>query len=51
MYLRLCQRALSKNFDNNNGHDIAQSVFGKLLETYPERLTSVITARGASTKY
>jgi hypothetical protein len=31
--------------------NIVQSRFAKLLDTYPERLTAVIPANGASTKY
>ncbi|MGH0131809.1 UNVERIFIED_CONTAM: hypothetical protein FKN15_055936 [Acipenser sinensis] len=31
--------------------NIAKSRCGKLVETYPNRLTTVIAAKGASTKY
>jgi hypothetical protein len=31
--------------------NVAQSSCGKLLETYPERLTTIIAAKCASTNY
>jgi hypothetical protein len=37
-----------KNVENNN---VGKSAFGKLLETSPERLTAVITAKYDSNMY
>ena len=38
-----------KNFEKNNGH-VPQSRCAKLLETYPERLTAVIPAKGVDSR-
>ena len=37
-----------KNLENNKWANVAQSRFGELVETYPERLTDVISAKGDS---
>jgi hypothetical protein len=40
-----------KNFENNKNGQMFHNPGVESLETYPERLTAVISAKGASTKY